>query len=453
MINIKTNSKKVQPGDTFVALRGINSDGHSYIKAAIENGATKIIAEEGNYSVETIIVEDTRVYLENLLYETYQDILDDMNIIGITGTNGKTTSCYLIYEALNIMGVKCGYIGTIGFYLNEKVYDLPNTSPDICDMYDMFVQAYNSGYKNIAIEVSSQGLSYGRLNLIPFDIAIFTNLTQDHLDYHKTMENYALAKTKLFKQVKEDGYRLINIDDDYCDYYKIDNYLTYGFNYSDYQIKNMKLTPNGSYFEIKNYNISTKLIGKYNIYNTACAVIVLDLLKYTKEQIEYVIPKLLPPPGRMDIVNYGSNMIVIDYAHTPDAMLNIINTIKEINHHNTYIVFGCTGSRDRGKRPIMMQMALENAKFVYVTSDDLHEEVFEDIVQDMLDGNMKNHYLVEQNRGKAISLAISKLESNDILLILGKGHESVIVVGDKRIPFNDREEVLKVINSHVEVNN
>ena len=294
MLKIKTNSKKVKPGDTFVALRGISSDGHSYITKAIEAGATKIIAEEGSYSVETILVDDTRVYLENLLYETYKDMLLDMTIIGLTGTNGKTTSCFLIYEALNKLSTKCAYIGTIGFYLDNKVCDLPNTSPDICDLYEMFIESYNNGYKYIVMEVSSQGLSYGRLNKIPFDIALFTNLTQDHLDYHKTMENYALAKTKLFNQLKENGIGIVNIDDKYCDYYKIGKYITYGFNESDYKINNYRLSSYGSYFEILDYKISTQLIGKYNIYNAACAVIILDVLKYSKEQVESASARGIP---------------------------------------------------------------------------------------------------------------------------------------------------------------
>ena len=452
MLKIKTNSRKVKPGDTFVALRGISSDGHSYIEKAIEAGATKIIAEEGNYSVETIIVENTRTYLEELLYETYKDMLLDMTIIGLTGTNGKTTSCFLIYEALNKLSTKCAYIGTIGFYLNDKVCDLPNTSPDICDLYEMFIECYNNGYKHIVMEVSSQGLSYGRLNKIPFDIALFTNLTQDHLDYHKTMENYALAKTKLFHQLKDDGIGVVNIDDRYSDYYKIGKYCTYGFNESNYQIKNYKLNSLGSYFELLDYKITTQLIGKYNIYNAVCAVIVLDILKYSKEQIESVMPKILPPPGRMDIIKYNTNTIIVDYAHTPDAMENIIKTVKEIKHNKTYIVFGCTGSRDRVKRPIMMQLALNNSSYVFVTSDDLHEEEFENIVNDMLENNNQNHYLVEKDRGRAIELAISKLTNEDILLILGKGHEEVIIIGNNKIPFNDKKEVLKLIQDKVEIN-
>jgi UDP-N-acetylmuramyl-tripeptide synthetase len=445
MINIKTDSRKVTDGDTFVALRGISSDGHSYIEKAIELGATKIVAEEGSYSVETLIVPDTRKYLEDTLYELYKETIDDMVIIGLTGTNGKTTSAFLIYEALNKLDLPCAFIGTIGFYLGKKEKSLPNTSPDICDLYDMFVEAYNKGYKHIVLEVSSQGLAYGRFNKIEFDYAIFTNLTQDHLDYHLTMENYAASKQKLFKQLKNNGLGIVNIDADYSDYYKIGNYVTYGFNDSDYKIENCVLKSDGSMFSVNKYKIETKLIGNYNVYNILCAVILLDKLGINKNEIEEIVPTLLPPPGRMDIVKYNSNTIIVDYAHTPDAMENIYSTVKEIPHNNIYVVFGCTGSRDAKKRPVMMQIALTNSDYVVVTSDDLHEEEFEDIVKDMLEGIEKRHYDLMKDRYEAIRIGINKLNDNDILLILGKGHEDFIVVRDMKIPFNDKNEVLKIL--------
>lgn len=445
MFQIKTDSRKVRKGDTFVALRGISNDGHDFIESAIENGASKIVAEEGNYSVETIIVENTRTYLEELLYQEYHTYLEEMTIVGITGTNGKTTTSYLLYEALNRMKVNASYIGTVGFYKKGKVCDLPNTSPDICDMYEMLVDCYETGYKYVIMEVSSQGLSYGRLNRIPFDYALFTNLTQDHLDYHKTMENYAKAKQKLFYQLKENGISIINKDDSYYSYYEIGNVKTYGFTESDYQIKNIDLNSFGSSFTVNDFHIRTSLIGKYNAYNVLCATIVLDLLGFSKEQIETVIPTLTPPPGRMDILNYHKNTIIIDYAHTPDAMENIFKTVLELPHKKCYVVFGCTGSRDAKKRPIMMQLALTNSDYVIVTSDDLHEEEFEDIVKDMLVGNEKGHYKVEKNRGEAIKYAMGLLKENDLLLILGKGHEEFIVVKDKRIPFNDRKAVEQIL--------
>ena len=254
MINIKTNSKEIKNGDTFIAIKNVNRDGHDYIEEAIKNGASKIITETNNtYSVETINVEDSRIYLVNYLKDNYAKYLDEMNIIGITGTNGKTTTAYLIYQMLNKLGIKCAYIGTIGYYLDDKVYNLSNTSPDVCEIYDMLVNAYENGYKTVVMEVSSQGLDMGRLDSIKFDYALFTNLTQDHLDYHKTMENYAKAKQKLFYNLKENGISIINSDDNYKNYFTISNYVEYGFNNNDYKIEE--------------YNLGYKMNFKLNIYN------------------------------------------------------------------------------------------------------------------------------------------------------------------------------------------
>jgi len=448
MINIKTDSRKVKKGDIFVALKGISSDGHDYIESAIKNGASKLIVEHGDYDIDYEIVKDSRKYLNEYLKVNYKKYLDEMTIIGVTGTNGKTTTAYLIYQALNMLGKKCCYIGTIGYYLNKKVCNLPNTSPDICEIYDMIIRAYDNGYKYVAIEVSSQGLSYERFNGIEFDYAIFTNLTVDHLDYHKTMKNYALAKQKLFNQNR--GINIINVDDEYNDYFKINKYVTYGFNNSDYKIIDYKLSHDETFFKVEHdkkiYNIKSCLIGKYNIYNMLCAFIVLHLLEIDSDKIINIIPKLKCPDGRMDIIKYNSNSIIIDYAHTPDAMENIFKTVKELTKGNIYTVFGCTGDRDRNKRPVMMRLACSNSKYVIVTSDDLHDEDFNQIVNDMLKENNFNNYEICMNRGKAVKKAIDKLEENDILLILGKGHERFIIVKDKKIPFNDKEEVEKIIN-------
>ncbi len=446
MLPIKTDSRKIVPGDTFVALRGISSDGHSYIEKAIEKGATKIIAEEGSYDVSTTIVPDTRKYLEEWLNKHYQEQLGKMTLIGITGTNGKTTSAYLLYQAFNKLGKKASYIGTLGFYKEKKIYDLPNTSPEISDIYEMLIDSYESGCQYVVMEVSSQGLSYGRLNGILFDYAIFTNLTQDHLDFHKTMENYAKAKQQLFYQVKKSGKSFVNIDDEYHSYFEIGNVVTYGFQKSDYQIKGSKMNEFGNTFTVNGLHIRTSLIGKYNIYNALCAVMILDSIGISKEKIEEIMPLLTPPPGRMEILKWKENTIIIDYAHTPDAMENVFRTIQEIPHRKTYVVFGCTGSRDSKKRPIMMQLALTNADFVIVTSDDLHDEDFHHIVLDMLEGNQKSHYHVEQNRYEATKMALEMLKEKDILLVLGKGHEEYILVGKEKIPYNDRKAIEGLLN-------
>ena len=223
MINIKSDSRKIKPGDTFIAIKCEVNDGHKYIEQAIQNGAGKIIAEHGNYSVPTLIVEDTRNYLNKYLKENYNKYLEEMTIIGITGTNGKTTSAYLIYSALNKLGIKCAYIGTIGYYLDKKIFNLPNTNPDVCDMYELIINAYDNGYKYVVLEASSHGLYSGRLEGLIFDYAIFTNLTRDHLDFHKTMENYALAKQQLFKKLKPNGIGITNIDDEYSKFFNLWN--------------------------------------------------------------------------------------------------------------------------------------------------------------------------------------------------------------------------------------
>ena len=452
MINIKSDSRKIKPGDIFVALKGISSNGDKYIEGAIENGASKIIVDnDTKYGVETIKVDDTRKYLNNYLKENYNRFLDEMNIIGITGTNGKTTSAYLLYQSLNMLGEKCAYIGTIGFYLDKKICSLPNTSPDVCDLYDMIITAYDMGYRNIVMEVSSQGLAMGRLENIKFNYALFTNLTQDHLDYHGTMENYAKAKQKLFYSLKENGIGIINTDDSYSNYFKIGNFIEYGFNSNNYKIKDYKLGYKTKFtlnINGNDYSFSSNLIGKYNVYNLVCVIAVLNDMNIDINKILGVVNNLISPPGRMDIINYNNGLIIIDYAHTPDAMKNIYDTINEIKEGNVYTVFGCTGDRDRTKRPIMLKLATENSKKVIITSDDLHNEDFNNILNDMLENNINNNYEIIINRGLALKRGLELIEEKDLLLVLGKGHEEFIIVQDKKIPFNDKKEVEKLIEEN-----
>lgn len=453
MINIKTDSRKVLDGDIFVALKGIKSNGEDYINEELLSKVSKVIVESDNkYSKETIKVDDARSYLVNYLNDNYKKYLDDMNIIGITGTNGKTTTAYLIYQMLNKLNIKCAYIGTIGYYLDKKICNLPNTSPDICDIYDMIINAYDNGYKTIVMEVSSQGLAMNRLDSIKFNYAIYTNLSQDHLDYHKTMENYALAKQKLFNNLKDNGVGIVNSDDSYNNYFKINNYVLYGINNNDYKIEEYNLNNNIKFkLNINNnyYNFISKLIGKYNMYNLLAAISLLHQMNIDINKIIDVVKIVEAPPGRTDIINYNNNLIIIDYAHTPDAMENIYNLVKELKHNNVYTIFGPTGDRDRSKRPIMMNLATNNSKKVILTSDDLHDEEFNHIVTDTIEGITKNNYEVVMNRKTAIEKGINLLDDNDILLILGKGHEEFIIVKDKKIPFNDKKVVENLISIKV----
>lgn len=453
MIKMKSDSREIKPGDTFIALRGITSDGHDYILKAIEKGATRIIAEEGSYSVETKLVPNTRIYLEQYLLKTYGEILNELNIIGVTGTNGKTTICYLLYQALNLSGSKTAYIGTLGYFIEKKERSLFNTTPDILEIYNMIVTAYSRGCKNIIIEISSEGIAHRRVEGIKYDWAIFSNLTQDHLNYHKTMENYALAKQKIFKSLKSKHRAIINTDDQYVNYFllKENNNITYGYNNADYQIIDFIFNNTGMEITYKYENetrtFKTSLLGSYNVYNLISVVAVLKESGLTYEKIEEIIPKLLPPSGRMERISYKINNIIIDFAHSPDSLIKFLEVIKDMVKGKIYVVFGCAGERDKTKRPIMFDIVTRECDFVIITNEDPRSEDPNDIAADMIKGSTKTNYEVIHDRKRAIIKGIELLDKDDTLLILGKGHEETITIGKEIIPYNDRQVVMEYLES------
>ena len=450
MLNIQSDSRKIKKGDTFVAVKCEVNDGHKYVEKAIENGASKVVVERGKYNVPTVIVPDTRKYLTNYLEKNYNKYLEEMTIIGITGTNGKTTSAYLTYQMLNKLGVKTAYIGTIGFYMDKKIMSLPNTSVDICDTYDLFMRAYDNDYKCVVLEVSSIALANDRLKTVKFDIATFTNLTQDHLDFHHTMENYALAKQQLFRMLKNNGKAIINADDSYKDYYLLEenSNITFGVN-GDYKFSNYKSDISGLSFKLIHdnqvYQINSKLMGKYNVYNLLTMISIVSSMNYKIEDIVKLIPELSAPSGRIDTIDYKTNKIIIDYAHTPDAIEKILTAVD--TDGKKYVVFGCTGDRDRTKRPIMGKLVSELSEYFIITDDDPHNEDEMQIVNDILEGNAFTNYEVCIDRKEAIRRGIKLLKDKDILFILGKGHEEFIIKGKEKIPHNDKEEVLKCIEN------
>ena len=446
-MNIKIDSRKIKPGDIFVALNTYN-DGHKYINDAIDKGAKKIIASKGCYSVETIIVSDTKDYLINHLKNNYYNQIKDLKIIGITGTNGKTTTSYLIWQTLNKLGKKCAYIGTIGFYINEKIRDLNNTTPEILDVYEMLIECKEKDCEYVVMEVSSHALEQRRVDGILFDYAIFTNLTEDHLDYHKTMGNYALAKQKLFEKLKENGKAIINVDDKYHNYFLKKGDITYGFNESNIQILNYDVNFKSNFdLKINNeiYDFETNLLGKYNIYNITALISVLVNLNVDINVIRYLVTTLTAPVGRMEFINYNTNQIIIDYAHTPDALENILLSVREFCKGKIYVILGCGGNRDKTKRPIMAKIATDLADYAIFTSDNPRDEDPSKIIEDMINDLENDNYEVDVNREKAINKGIQKLGKNDILLLLGKGHETYQVIKNERIHFDDKEKVLNFI--------
>ena len=453
MINIKIDSRKIKPGDIFVALPGSTVDGHDFVEKAYENGAAKAIVEHKVPSaIEQEVVNNTKEWLTNYVSENYQEQVNELNIIGVTGTNGKTTTAYLTYQLLNKLGSKTAYIGTIGFYIpDEAVMELPNTTPDILDLYELILTAKEKGCKNVMMEVSSHALHQNRVKGLKFKVAAFTNLTQDHLDYHKTMENYLEAKKLILKQLE--GPMIVNSDDSYAQSWldSYDNTKTFGFNGTDYQIISYEDTLKGTKLKFKyndkEYETETNLKSKFNVYNYITTLSLVNNMGFSIEQILEVTPSIYPPKGRCEIIPVKDGIAVIDYAHTPDAVEKIIDAFIEHKKGKIITIVGCGGDRDPKKRPIMGQIAAEKSDYVVFTSDNPRTEDPQAIMNDILAGVKTTNYEVELDRKKAIVIALNKIEKNDAVLILGKGHEDYQIIGHEKHHLDDAEEVQKYINS------
>ncbi len=430
---LKCDSRKVREGDTFLAIKGTTYDGHDYIKEAIENGAKKIIAERGDYSVETEIVSSTKEYLTTYLKKRELPI----QVIGVTGTNGKTTTCFLIWQIFKMLDIPCSYIGTLGFYIDDKVRDLKNTTPGSIELYKLLKKSVEAGCKYAVMEVSSQALDQGRVDFLEYDYAIFTNLTQDHLDYHKSMENYLKAKQQLFYKVKENGISIINRDDPCASYFEIGNYVTYGYSNTDYQ-----MVGETSFFKLNEEEYQMSLLGKYNIYNMTSAICLFYQLGYNYQELKGIVSQCYSPEGRMDSIDYNTNKIIIDYAHTPDALENILDSVGELEHKKIITVVGCGGDRDAKKRPIMGEIATRKSDYVIFTSDNPRNENPIRILKDIVKNLDCVNYEIEVNREEAIKRGIQFLTKDDILLVLGKGHEKYQIIGTEKIFFDDKKIVL-----------
>lgn len=451
-MNIKTNSKEVKNGDIFVAIKGNTVDGNDYIEEAISNGAKMIVSEYGKYSVPTLNVDNTEEYLKDYLVNNYSSDFKDLKFIGVTGTNGKTTTTYLISEMLTVLGVSNAYIGTLGFYVNnELIEETNNTTPDILNLYNLIMKSKERGVEVIVMEVSSHALEFERIKGIKFDAVAFTNLTEDHLDFHKTMDNYLKSKLKILDYLKDEGTIIVNDDDTYGKYFKKKNYKTVSLKKkSDFKVVNIKQINNQTKIvfnsENGNYLTFTNLLGIFNVYNYMTALAVMSSMGFEIRTITQISDRIYAPSGRNEIINYQDAKIVIDYAHTPDAVLKIINAAKEYTNGNVYTILGCGGDRDRKKRPIMGSYATGASDYCIFTDDNPRNEDEEQIMNDILVGVKKDNYEVEFSRRKAIQKGIDMLKEGDSLLILGKGHEDYEIFKGRKVHFSDKEEVLNYIN-------
>lgn len=454
MINIKIDSRKIKPGDIFVALPGSTVDGHDFVSKAYENGAIKAVVEHKvKCEIEQEVVENTNEWLTNYISDNYQDQVNELNIIGVTGTNGKTTTAYLTYQLLNKLGSKTAYIGTIGFYIpDEDVVEIPNTTPNILDLYELILTAKEKGCKNVMMEVSSHALHQSRVKGLKFKVAAFTNLTQDHLDYHKTMENYFEAKKLILKQLI--GPMIINMDDSYGKLWLevYDNNKTLGNNGEDYKIISYHDTTHGTFIKFiangQEYEVETKLRSAFNVYNYLTCLSLVNCLGFSIDEILAKTSEICPPKGRCEQIKVKDGEAVIDYAHTPDAVEKIIKAFTENKKGRVITIVGCGGDRDPKKRPIMGHIAAHNSDYCIFTSDNPRTEDPQKIMDGILAGVDTDNYEVILDRKTAIKTALDMIEKNDVVLILGKGHEDYQIIGHTKIHLDDSEEVRKYLTSN-----
>ncbi len=456
-MNYVVDSRKVKPGQIFVALKGHTVDGHDYIPDAIKNGASKIVAEkEVECSVPLEIVPNTEDYLKEALKKEYASKINELKIIGITGTNGKTTTAYLTYQLLNDLGEKAAYIGTIGFKaLNEEI-ETENTTPDILTIYTLLLHSLEIGCKTVVMEISSHALSYERIYGLHIDIAAFTNLTEDHLDYHKTMENYLNAKLKIIEYMNSNSKLIVNSDDEASKSFvnKFGTGIKLGYNNKEYDYNIIKADINPAETTIKftnnnkEYSVTTNLTSKFNVYNYITALAILHEYGYSIDEIIAKTKDIKAPKGRCETHKVNNGYAVIDYAHTPDAVEKVITAYNELKKGKVITIVGCGGDRDPIKRPIMGNIATSLSDYTILTSDNPRTEDPVKIMDDILKGVESTNYEVELDRKTAIKKGIEMLKPEDILLILGKGHEDYQIIGHTKIHLDDAEEVEKWKKEH-----
>lgn len=489
---IAYDSRKVKTGDVFVAAKGEKHNGHDFISDAVKKGALAIVHEGSNSSLKKLLVtryplpifirvKDSREALAYLSNNFYERPSDKLTVIGVTGTNGKTTATYLIKSILEAWGKGVGLIGTINYLVKDRHYDAPHTTPEALEFQAVLNEMVSAGCSHVATEVSSHALAQKRVDYTGFSVAVFTNLTRDHLDFHITMEKYFRAKERLFKELllKDGTSAVINFDDPYGRRLiselktsqqgaanlrdsKAENVITYGIETgADIVAANIKNSFDGLMFDIKfndrTYNIQSSLIGTHNVYNILSAVGAAVSLNVPWDAIISGIKNMGSVRGRFEKVDLGQNFLcIVDYAHTEDALERLICAARElinqppksrITHHTPRIitVFGCGGDRDRGKRPRMAAIATKMSDYVVITSDNPRSEEPMEIIKEIEKGALRMNYTIEPEREKAIQKAVETAGEGDILLIAGKGHEDYQEIKGARHKFSDRDTAEKAI--------
>lgn len=451
---VTASSNEVKSGCAFVCIKGLRFDGHSFAETAIKSGAAVVVTERDLGIKNQVVVSDTRAAFAEMSANWFHNPAKKMKLIGVTGTNGKTSTSYMIKSILEKAGYKVGLIGTIQNMIGNEVFDAERTTPDPYAVNELFNKMYENGCQYVVMEVSSHALHQKRVYKLPFAAGLFTNLTQDHLDYHETMEEYAKAKALLFEMC---DISVVNIDDDFANTMLSsakNKKITYSLNNNnaDYYTNNIKFKP-----ESVNYNIlgkdelgiNLKIGGKFSVYNSMLAAVCTLQLGIDKETVFSAINEIQGVKGRAEPVenDFGFS-IIIDYAHTPDGLKNILATFKECEKNSLTVLFGCGGDRDKTKRPLMAQVAAEYADKLIITSDNPRSEEPMDIINDILMGvdTTKNDVTVIENRVEAINYAVETAQKGDIVVLAGKGHETYQILKDKTIELDERKVVIQALN-------
>lgn len=445
---IKINSKEISPGDIFVCTMGVTADRHDFIEEAIENGAVAVVVERDvKCSIPTIKVENTNLELPLLASRFYDYPEEKLEMIGVTGTNGKTTVASIIQD---LMGNDiCGYLGTNGIICSKFQESIRNTTPDSDRLYGYFKRFVDNGCKCLSMETSSEAFYRNRLENLKFKVGIITNITEDHLNIHKTIENYVACKKQLVCQVREDGYSILNIDDFHYEEIQKEacgTVLTYGKQESTLQIISSVCSFYGAEVTLKYqdqyYTFVSPLLGEFNIYNLCAAVLCLLSLGYDMSQILTRIPNITAPSGRVQFLEFGQNYhIVLDYAHTPDAFSKLYSLLDQIKKGRIITITGSAGGREKEKRAPMGKLVLEKSDYVIFTMDDPRNEQVEDIIQDLVSTSNQNNYEIIIDRKEAIHKAFEIAQKDDVVLIAGKGTDNYMAVGNQYLPYSDLEVV------------
>jgi UDP-N-acetylmuramyl-tripeptide synthetase len=466
---IAYDSRKVGPNSLFICLKGSTVDGHDFAGTAVTKGAVAVLAErEVNVppDVTVIITPNVRLAMQTIVPYFFDYPSRGMRMIGITGTNGKTTTTYLIRSILREAGYRVGLIGTIQTMIGEQVLPVKNTTPDVLDLQETLRKMADANMDYVVMEVSSHALALGRVAGCEFDVGVFSNLTQDHLDFHKTFENYIQAKAKLFDMLSQSGQAkqgktaVVNLDAVAADImlkHADCATITYAIEKQDADIKasQIDISSKGAKFVISGkfgeQGLNLKITGDFNVYNAMAAIGAAMAEKVPLATIVRAIENAKSEPGRFEIVDAGQPFsVIVDYAHTPDGLENVLKTARQFARRRVIVVFGCGGDRDKTKRPIMGRLAAQYAEVIIATSDNPRSEEPSVILSEIEVGireaiRPKAHYEVIVDRREAIANALRAAQPEDVVVIAGKGHETYQVLKDKVIDFDDREVVREII--------